>query len=209
MGGRAEEALTSSVKSLNNRDRKLAEWVVSNDNSIDVFEVEIEEECLKILALYQPVATDLRFVIAILKINSDLERIADLAVNIAERALALPSEQPLSIPPELGEMEKKVQSMLKDAIDSLVNLNLALAHDVLICDDEVDQLHRNMYKLFEESIRNSPEDIDHFINLLSVSRYLERSADQVTNIAEDVVYMVTGNIIRHNKVSDPESSRST
>ncbi len=197
MGGRAEEALASAVKALHGRDTKLAERVIVNDRSIDMFEVEIEEDCLKILALYQPVASDLRFVIAILKINNDLERIADLAVNIAERAITIAEGKPDVIPPALADMEGKVQAMLKDAIDSLVTLNEPLARDVLRRDDEVDVLHQGMYRLFEDNIRAFPENIGRDINLLSVSRYLERAADQITNIAEDVVYMVTGAIIRH------------
>jgi len=197
MGGKTEEALASAVKALHRRDVRLAERVVATDRSIDMFEVEIEEDCLKILALYQPVASDLRYVIAILKINNDLERIADLAVNIAERAITITANPPESIPPALAEMEKKVQAMLKDAIDSLVNLNETLALDVLLRDDEVDKLHQGMYGLFEENIRRNPEKIDSYINLLSVSRYLERAADQVTNVAEDVVYLVRGDIIRH------------
>jgi len=197
MGGRAEEALMLAVKALHNRDSKLAERVIATDRATDLFEVEIEEDCLKILALYQPVASDLRFVIAILKINNDLERIADLAVNIAERAIAISADPPEVVPASLGEMESKVQVMLKDAIDSLVNLNEPLARDVVRRDDEVDQLHQSMYGLFEENIRNHPDKLDSYINLLSVSRYLERAADQVTNIAEDVVYLVKGEIIRH------------
>lgn len=196
-----EQGLRDSVRAITARDTALAQRVIEGDRAIDQAEIDVEEECLKILALYQPVASDLRFVVAILKINNDLERIADLAVNIAERALTIASIPQSPIPKALGDMEKKVQEMLKDAIDSLVNLNESLARDVLLRDEEVDRLHQGMYGLFEESILDMTDKIDYYTNLLSVSRYLERAADQATNIAEDVVYMVTGEIIRHSNTT--------
>ncbi|MBM3326205.1 MAG: phosphate signaling complex protein PhoU [Calditrichaeota bacterium] len=198
MGGRVEAALAQAVKALNKSDTELAAQVINDDRAIDLFEVEIEEDCLKILALYQPVAIDLRFVIGVIKINNDLERIADLAVNIAERAQSLASTPRVILPDKLNIMSEKVQAMLKDSIDALVNCNENLARDILGRDDEIDRLHQDMFKIFEDNLAELPQNIDRCINLLSVSRYLERAADQATNIAEDVVYMVTGQIIRHN-----------
>lgn len=195
----AEGALSLAVQSLHSRNVELAKKVIDNDRDIDLFELEIEDECLKILALYQPVANDLRFVIAILKINSDLERIGDLAVNIAERTISISADPRELIPPILEEMEQKVQAMLKDAIDSLVNLDERLARDLLARDDEVDQLYRKMFILVEDSIRNKLENLDSYQHLLSVSSQLERAADQVTNIAEDIIYIICGEIIRHHQ----------
>lgn len=200
MGGKVEDSLQKSIRALTTRDQTLANKVIEADREIDLFEIDIEEECLKILALHQPVAIDLRFVVAILKINSDLERIADLAVNIAERALDIHKSPPVRIPDELSELCRKVQLMLKDSIDSLINLNDPLARDILKRDDEIDALHRRMYSYFENCIRQDIDNINSYINLLSVSRQLERIGDQVTNIAEDVVYLVTGEIIRHTDV---------
>ncbi len=198
MGGKVEDSLQKSIRALTTNDVALAEKVIAADREIDHFEIEIEEECLKILALHQPVAVDLRFVVAILKINNDLERIADLATNIAERAIDIRRCHPIHIPKELEEMATKVQAMLKDCIDALINLNELLAQDILTRDKEIDELHKQMYGFVEEGIRKDTERIGCYINLLSISRQLERIGDQVTNIAEDVVYLESGQIIRHN-----------
>lgn len=197
MGGMVEKALQQSVQALTRRDSELARQVEDADRAIDLLEIEIEEDCLKILALHQPVAIDLRFVIAVMKMNAELERIADQAVNIASRALRLAEHPPVAMPPELLKMVTFAQAMLKDAIDSLVSLSDQLARDVITRDEEIDQLHRSMYGFVQEWIRADVENIDSYINLLSVSRNIERVGDQVTNIAEDVVYLVTGEIVRH------------
>ena len=160
-------------------------------------EVDLEEECLKILALYQPVAADLRFIVSVLKINNDLERIADLAVNIAERTLGVSCEGRVPVPFDLGEMGRKVQTMLKKSLDALVNLEPQAAREVCHLDDEVDDIHKKNYRLVKEQIRKNPERIDSLIQYISVSRHLERIADLATNIAEDVLYMIEGEIVRH------------
>ncbi len=198
MCGKVEAALATSINAINKGDIDLANQVIEDDVTIDLYEVEIEEDCLKILALYQPVAIDLRFVIGVIKINNDLERIADLAVNIAERAQAIITMRRFRLPENLNIMAGKVQSMLNDSIDALINFNETLARDIIKRDDEIDDFHHNMFTSLKHSITANPSDIDYLINLLSLSRYLERAADQITNIAEDVVYMVTGEIIRHN-----------
>ncbi|MBM3329043.1 MAG: phosphate signaling complex protein PhoU [Calditrichaeota bacterium] len=197
LGGEVEELLRDAVKALRTRDDVLAASVVARDPRIDQIEVDVEEECLKILALHQPVALDLRFVVAVLKINNDLERVGDLAVNIAERARFLAGEPSVAIPDELSRMQSGAQAMLKEAIDALVNRDLEIARGVLRRDDEIDGLNRAMYSLMAGAIRSEPDRIDAFISLLSVSRQLERVADQATNIAEDVIYMVGGEIVRH------------
>lgn len=194
-----EEDLRRAVRSIEERDASLAEKVIEADSQIDRQEVDVEEECLKILTLYQPVATDLRFVIAVLKINNDLERIGDLAVNIAERAIFLSTMPPSLVPLDFARMMEKVQEMVKKSLDSLVRLDAALAREVCADDDVVDDLNREMYELIKEGIRRNPtkDNINVMIHLLSVSRHLERIADHATNIAEDLIYMIEGEIVRH------------
>ncbi len=192
-----EENVQKSVKAIKERDPRLAREVIESDLEIDQMEVDIEEECQKALALHQPVASDLRFIIAVLKINNDLERIGDLAVNIAERAVYLSTQERVDIPFDFAGLAQKAQAMLRDSLDALVNLDADLAHEVLAADDEVDDINREMYRLVQEGIRSHPEHVESLILLLSVSRQLERVADHATNIAEDVIYLVRGDIVRH------------
>ena len=192
-----ENSVKMAVQSIENRDSALAESIIARDEEIDQLEVDLEEDCLKILALHQPVAIDLRFIIAVLKINNDLERIGDLAVNIAERAQFLSTQRSIAIPFDLDSLAEKTQEMLRKSLDSLVNLNTGLAREVCRTDDEVDAINRDMYDLVKNAIRAHPEQLDILIPYLSVSRYLERIADHATNIAEDVIYMIEGIITRH------------
>lgn len=200
LGAHVEESLSKAVKSFEDRDAEMATDVIRKDEVIDALEVEIEEDCLKILALYQPVAIDLRFLVAVLKINNDLERIGDLSVNIAERALNLASKKRLPIPSELEKMQEHARSMLGKSLDALVNLDAELAKRVCAMDDELDQMNRDMYELIKQKLDGSTENSYHYIHLLTVSRQLERIGDQATNISEDVVYMIEGRIIRHREV---------
>ena len=195
--GMVEEHLWQAVKSIKKRDVKLAQKVVDGDIDIDQMEVKVEEECLKILALYQPVAIDLRFIITALKINSDLERIGDLAVNIAERSLFVSSQKPIDMPFDFETMAEKTQAMLKKSLDALVNLDSTLAREVCGADDEIDSMNRKMYDQVKKQTKQAPENIEILIHLLSISRHLERIADHATNIAEDVIYMIKGDIVRH------------
>ncbi|MDH4121489.1 MAG: phosphate signaling complex protein PhoU [Deltaproteobacteria bacterium] len=192
-----EGSVAKAVQALRGRDSALAEEVIVSDQRINRCEVELEEECLKILALHQPVANDLRFVIAVLKLNNDLERMGDLAVNIAERVLFLAKDSPVSIDFDFVAMAQKTQAMVKDAHRALVNRDAALARSVLASDDEVDRLNREVYAQVEAGIKQHPNHIGSMFNLLSVGRHLERIADHATNIAEDVIYMVDGEIVRH------------
>lgn len=192
-----EESVQQAIKSLAKHDRELAQKVINNDNHINQLEVDLEEECLKVLALYQPVANDLRTIVAILKINNDLERIADQASNISERAIAIIDGPKMESPLKIDPMAKKVIDMLEKSIDALVNADLKLAHTVLELDDEVDTLHGQNYQLFKDYIRKNPETIDTVLSYLTVSRHLERVADLATNIAEDVIYLNEGTIVRH------------
>ena len=192
-----EESVQRSFQALVKMDIALAEKLIKADEEINRMEVELEEECLKILALHQPVANDLRMIVAVLKINNNLERIADQAVNISERALAVAKEPRVTCPLNLNDMAKKVLAMLEKALDSLVNADLELAKDVLELDEDVDNLHGRNYQLFKDYIRQHPETIDTVLNYLTVSRHLERVADLATNIAEDVIYLNEGRIVRH------------
>ena len=197
MSAEVEDSLRSAVDSLVKRDADLAQAVIDGDTRLDHTEVEIEEDCLKILALHQPVAIDLRYVVAILKINGDLERIGDEAVNIAERAAYLATHPPIDLPLDFQGMVTAAQSMVSRSIDALVNLDTAIARQVRVSDDEVDDMNQHMYTLLQDYMRANPDRVAESVHLLSTSRHLERIADQATNIAEDVIYMVEGEIVRH------------
>jgi phosphate transport system protein len=192
-----EDNVYKAVQALTERNAALAEEVVQSDPRIDEIEVILEEECLKVLALHQPVAIDLRFIVAIIKINSDLERMGDLAVNIAERAMFIASRERLDIPLDLRRMAEKTKAMMKKSLDSLMKRDAKLAYEVLETDDEVDAMNREMYTEIQSAILKKPEHIESLIHLLSCSRHLERIADHATNIAEDVIYMIDGVIVRH------------
>ena len=199
LGALVEKQLYEATRAVETRDAWLSAKVIDMDTEVDMQEVEIEEECLKILALYQPVAGDLRYVVSIMKINNDLERIGDLAVNIAERAELLATKPSLEIHTDFPTMTIRVQTMLKKSIDSLVNLDAQMAEDVCKADDEVDHLNRKIYDLIKQGISQDPtaENITTMIHLLSVSRFLERIADHTTNIAQDVIYTIEARIVRH------------
>ncbi len=197
LGALVESRVRKATLSIQDRNLNLAREIIEKDLEIDHVEVDVEEECLKILALHQPVAIDLRFIIAVLKINNDLERIGDLAVNIAERALYLAQQPPPGVSLDFVGMARKVQFMLKNSLDALVNFSASLAKEVCLNDDEVDAMNRQMFQSVQDGIRAHPERVEPLIHMLSISRHLERIADHATNIAEDVIYMVEGEIVRH------------
>jgi phosphate transport system protein len=199
-----EEAVRRAVLATETRDPIMAQSVIEGDNQIDALEVELEEECLKILALHQPVAMDLRFIIAVLKINNDLERIGDLAANVAERAIFLADHKDVAPPRTIGDLADKVRRMLHKSLDALVNTDPELARQVLETDDEVDAIHRGMYGRVQQRAEDNPAQVAGLFQWLSVSRYLERVADQATTIAEDVIYMMAGEIIRHHRSAERE-----
>jgi len=192
-----EEALQKAVKAATERNLGLATEVIDSDSAIDSYEIEVEEDCLKILALHQPVAADLRYVVAVLKINSDLERIADLAVNIAERARELAAWPGESAPFDLTSMLHATMKMVRQSVDALVKQDVDMAHGVMRDDDRVDEFHRAAFRSVQRQIQASSDRVGYYISLLSVSRNLERIADHATNIAEDVIYMIDGEIVRH------------
>jgi phosphate transport system protein len=191
--GRVQDA----VRALAGRDVELAKRVIDGDTDIDQAELKLEEDCLKVLALYQPVAGDLRLIIAFLKINNDVERIADLAVHIAERAIDFAARPVLEPPVSWYSFSAKVQKMLRHSIDAVVQSDPDLAREVMASDGEVDALHRRVYQWVCSSARQKPDEVDSLLDALAVSRYLERIADHATNIAEDTVYLFTGEIVRH------------
>lgn len=192
-----EESVQHGVLALVKRDESLARKVILMGEEVNQMEVDLEEECLKILALYQPVASDLRFIVAVLKINNDLERINDLAGNLATRTLDLMATVNTPPPFDVVEMGSAVENMLRKSLDALVNLDDQLAWQAIRLDDAVDNQHKDNFARVKQQIRQQPEQIDGLISYLSVSRYLERIADLATNVAEDVIYLVDGRIVRH------------
>ncbi len=197
LAAKVEKNLQMAVRSFTDKDLNMADEVIDSDPDIDSLEVEVEEECLKILALHQPVAADLRYIIAVLKINNDLERIADMAVNIAERSKTLTYNSGPLIPFDLQSMLEIAVKMVRDSVDALVKNSTELARQVCIDDDKIDDRNREVYKLAQDAIRKNPEYAEYYVSLISVSRNLERIADHSTNIAEDVIYMIEGEIVRH------------
>jgi phosphate transport system protein len=171
--------------------------LLKDEEKINRGEVQIEEECLKILALHQPVAVDLRLVATVLKINADLERIADLAVNLAERAQSLVDFSQFRIPGQLEQMASVALSMVRDALDAFVRQDIDLAHEVCLRDDQVDHLNREVIDGLQEILQQHVSEVEPALQYFSASRHIERIADHATNIAEDVIYLVEGEIARH------------
>ena len=197
LGAHVEEGVEKAVRAVQEKDEALAIEVIESDPEIDTMEVAIEEECLKILALHQPVAHDLRFIVAVLKVNNDLERIGDLAGGIAEQAVHVSRGGPASAPYDMVSMADEVRRMLRDSLDALMNRDAATAQRVREADDGIDARDRMMYREVRAAIRAKPDDMEGLIRFLRVSQNLERIADHATNIAEDVIYLTKGTIIRH------------
>jgi len=202
LGALVEERARMAVEAVERRDADIADRIINSDWEIDEMEVEIEEECLKLLALYQPVAVDLRFLVATIKINNDLERIGDEAVNIAERLQVVAKRPPLAFVFDYTPMAEKVLAMLKMSLDALVNLDVDTAYKVIFMDDEVDDIQVQAYQRIKQTIKENPDRVSLLINLLLISRHLERLADHSTNIAEEVVHLIEGEIVRHGKIPE-------
>jgi phosphate transport system protein len=195
-----EEHVRTAVRAVMRRDAVLAQSVINADDIVDQQEVTIEEECLKLLALHQPVANDLRFLVSVLKLNRDLERIGDLAVNIAKRAKFIAGQPPIELPFDVTVIAEKSQAMLHKSLDALINMDLNAARQLDTDDDEVDALNQEAFDLVKDQIRLHPENLDLYLAMLNVSRHLERIADHAANLAEDVVYLIEGKIIRHQRL---------
>jgi len=197
MSAEVEEAVSDAVRAVETRDIELAKSVLEQENQTNAHEVDVEEECLKILALHQPVAADLRYLIAVLKINQDLERIGDLAVHIAQGSLLLCEMPPVDIPLQLGEMAAKSQQMLKRVLDAFVNVDIAAAREIRLADAELDALNRAMVIRLKSEMTRSPALLEPLLKLMHIARHLERIGDHATNIAEDLIYLIEGKIVRH------------
>ena len=198
LGTMVESAINNAILALNNREVSYVDEVLRLEDHINEMEVKIEEDCLKILALHQPVAGDLRFIVVSLKVNNDLERMGDFAKNIAKRARELMQEEPISTLPEfVNELPNLVRTMVRNSLDALVKLDVGLAREVIAMDDKVDEINRAMYQEVTRVAKENPSKTEIAISLLSTSRYMERIGDLSTNIAEDVIFMVEGRVIRH------------
>jgi len=198
--GMVEESIYKSLSALKNRDAETAKSVIASDANIDQLENEVFEECLKILALHQPVASDLRRIATVFMINTDLERMGDLAGDIAQRAMALPPAVFDPIPEKLSRMTDLTTGMVRQSLDAFVNLDARLARRVIRLDDEVDRYNAEIIQELIEKMKSSPELVEPALSMFSATRHIERIADHATNIAEDVVYLVEGELVRHKHV---------
>lgn len=196
MGALAEDRVRKAVTVIETHDEELIESIIRSDYEIDEMEVEIEEDCLKILALHQPVASDLRFLITVIKINNEIERIGDMAVNIAKRVGVIAKTSTVKSGFDFGVMSEHVIKMLKMSLDALVRRDAAMARQIFLIDDEVDAIRNEAYQTVHKMLLKYPEHPGCMINTYLLARHLERIADRATNIAEEVVYLVEGEIVR-------------
>jgi phosphate transport system protein len=203
LGSLVEQATNKAILALTARRPELAEALIAADDEIDAREVQIEDECLKVLALHQPVAGDLRFIVAVSKIDNELERIGDLSANICARVIELSQHTYVSLPTGMLVMAERIEAMLATTLDALIDSDAGLARKVLCDDKEVDELFARLVLELKEEIRAHIDLLDSLIVIFSVARYLERLADRMTNICEDVIYMAEGEIVRH---QDPSAS---
>jgi phosphate transport system protein len=206
VGAVVEDSLAKALTALLTRRLELGEAVMNGDAEIDRLEIDVEEECLKILALNHPVADDLRFIVAVLKMNNDLERMGDHAANIAKRAVYLAKRDPVEWPDGIEQMGQTVRLMLKQSLDALVEADGRLAREVCAGDDIVDGQKRQLVAALRERLLLEQGDKSCLLKMLDVPRHLERIADLSTNIAEDVIYLVDGAIIRHHHYEAEESA---
>lgn len=197
LSGVVEEMLEKAARALFERNIQFAEEVIQCDRIVDEREVLIEEECLKTLALHQPVAVDLRRIATVLKVNNDLERMADLTVNLAERAKAVVEFPNFCIPVRMGRMVEMTRGMVSDVLDSFVSMDRVAAAHVRAMDEQVDFMNREIIDELQAAMRNRPDQVVPALHCFSASRHIERISDHATNIAEDVIYMVEGVIVRH------------
>lgn len=199
LSAEVENSIYESYNALIALDVDKANKVIENDDIIDQYEVDIEEECLKIMALYQPVAGDLRMVIGLLKMNNDLERMGDLASNICKYVIKIAKFDIVEMSPKFNLIFSETRKMVRDSLDSLVNSDEELARKVCNNDDVVDQLNIEIIRDIQEQLQKTPNKVRSLLFLLSVTRSIERIADYATNIAEDVIYMTHGHIVRHGR----------
>jgi len=196
LGAMVEDRFQKAIYAVKTGDLELAQKIIDTDFQIDEREVEVEEECLKILALYQPVAMDLRFFVAVIKINNDLERIADYAANISRRFITS-SQDPNKFKYDYTSMADQAAKMLRMSLDALVQMDVDMAYDVRDMDEDVNIMRNDAYDSMKKDIQKHPEMVGEIINMYLISRHLERIGDHTTNIAEEVIYLIEGEIIRH------------
>jgi phosphate transport system protein len=197
MAGYVEEMIFRSIQALRERDKSLALEVIESDSKVDELDNAVTEECLKLVALHQPVAKDLRRIATVFMITTDLERMGDLASDIAERAIAMSGGPKIPIPDKLPKMTDLTTAMVRQSLDAFVNLDGKQAKRVIRLDDEVDRLNAEIIDELMARMKASSETIEPNISLFSAVRHLERIADHATNVAEDVLYLVDGEIVRH------------
>ena len=206
LSAKVEENVLCALKAVENRDEAMAQGIIESDDEIDRLEVEIEEECMKALALYQPVAIDLRVIVSILKINNDLERVGDLAVTIARRAFALVEIPGDDVAATLRNMAETSWRMFRKSLDAFVEMQEESAVEVVAEDKQVDAMNKQIYNFVKQEIRAHPDRLDSYLQLLRISRSLERIGDHACNVAEDVLYMLEGDIVRHKPISENGST---
>lgn len=194
-----EQNLHRAVDAIKSRCPDSAEKTIEFDKEIDKTEMLLEEEVLKVLALHQPVATDLRFIITVLKLNNELERIGDLTVNVAKRAIVILNDKSFEFENDFETQSRLVCQMVRKSLDAMFQMNRNEAIEVFQLDDEVDMLHRNMHELVRKKIEANPSQTEILLNNLSVSKYLEQIADHAENMASDILYLLDGEIIRHER----------
>ncbi|MFM7112966.1 MAG: phosphate signaling complex protein PhoU [Planctomycetota bacterium] len=197
LAGLVETAIYKSIRALTERDAALAKTVIDGDKAIDAEENHIDEECLKVLALHQPVAVDLRLIASAMMIVVDLERMGDIAEEIAERAVHLASRPPLAIPDDIIGMTDLSISMVKQSLEAFIGVDAEMARRIIRMDDGVNELNNRLIAHILNQMRNNPAQLEENLSLFSVIRCIERIADHATNIAEDVCYLVEGEIVRH------------
>lgn len=196
LGAMVEDRFKRSVTAVQTEDLEQAQFIIDTDFKVDEREIEIEEECLKMLALYQPVATDLRLIVAVIKINNDLERIADYAVNVARRYI-ISSKNPNKFKYDYTAMGDLAAKMLKMSLDALVTMDVDMAYRVREMDKMVNVMRNDAYGIMKKDIQQYPQMVEEIINMYLISRHIERVGDHTTNIAEEVIYLIEGEIIRH------------
>jgi phosphate transport system protein len=207
MAGLAEQAISNAVEALVQRNTSLAEKTIKEDEKINQLEILIDEWCLKLLALHQPMAADLRFITSAMRINIELERIGDLAVNIAERVISLNQEPQLKPYIDIPRMAEITQAMVKDVLDAFVNGDTNLARAVCERDDQVDALNDQVFRELLTYMMADPKTITRAVHLIIVSRCLERIADHTTNIAEGIIFMVKALVIKHHADAKAEETK--
>jgi phosphate transport system protein len=206
MGGLAEDRMGDSVKAVTERDPALVERILAGDEPINALHIEIDDRCFKLLALRQPMAADLRAIVAAVKINTDLERVGDLAVNIAEAAKRYLQHAPVKPLIDIPRMGDIAQRMLRDALDAFVRRDIRLAEAVLAADDTLDALKTQIFRELLTFMLSEPSTIEPALDLILISRHLERIGDHATNIAEDVIFMVSARDVRHHIADHPSQS---